>query len=223
MKINQIMWSMLFCLCWALLGCGQQDKSSTTSASTNTDEASETNAAQSTPTKATAKPTQKDKPNLFVEFTITGGELDGQTFKAGLKYSASDQATYEKGQPIAMEFARAVVVGTKLEVDFECSWKDGFAQGNRNVVQPGGKLVIRNVGKDPKYKFERLYINFKALTMELTEVEEWKPSAAAKKLIYGGQGKVTAATAEAFTSRFDKRPASVSAVTFKYRARAIQY
>ncbi|OJJ14230.1 hypothetical protein BKI52_43980 [marine bacterium AO1-C] len=223
MKINQIAWSAVFCICWTLLGCAKQNEQKTTNTTENTSETSKASATQDSPAKKTTKPASKDKPNLFLEFTITGGELDGQTFKAGLKYSASDQTTYEKGQPTSLEFSRAVVEGTKLEIDFECSWNGEITKGSRTMVQPGGKLVIRNVGKDPKYKFERLYINFKALTMELTEVGDWMPRASNKKLIYAGQGKVTAATAEAFTSRFAKRPASVSTVAFKYRARAIQY
>ena len=222
MKINQILWSVVLCVCWMLLGCAKKDKQPESKANATTETTTTNSAENSSATKIT-KSTPKDKPNLFMEFTITGGELDGQTFRGKVRYSASDQATYEKGQDTEMEFTRALVEGTQLQIGLVCTWKDGFAKGKRNVVQPGGQIVIYNVGKDPKYKFEKLYINFKEFTMEMTEVGEWKPSASNKKLIYAGEGKVTTATAEAFTSQFDKRPASVSAVAFKYRARAIQY
>ena len=223
MKINQMMWSVLFCACWMLVGCGKKGEQQTASANTSTNEASTTEGAETSSTKKNTSTTPKDKPDLFVEFTVTGGELDGQTFRGKVRYSASDQATYEKGKETEMEFTRALVDGTKLQIGLVCTWKDGFAKGKRNVVQPGGQVVIYNVGKDPKYKFEKLYINFEEFTMEMTEVGEWTPRAVDKKLIYAGQGKATKVTVEAFTAPFKKRPATASSVEFKYRARAIKY
>lgn len=205
-----------------LVSCGEEQSTTDDSSGKlqNT-----TTSTQKALAKTTSKTTQKAKKEetKFLEFTITSGELKGKTFRAVPRYSSTDQTTYEQGQNTTLEFSRATVEGTKLQVSFDCSWTNGLSKGARNTVQPGGSLSIYNVGKDPAYKFERLVVSFKALAMEVTELGEWKKGAATQKVFYAGQGSVSGSKTEAFVTRFKKRSADPITFTFKYRARAIQY
>lgn len=220
-KINHIILSMLF-LVSTLVSCGE-GRSTANNSSAKPQNA--TASTQKTPAKTTSETAHKAKKEevKFLEFTITGGELKGKTFRAVPRYSSSDQTTYEQGQNTTLEFSRVAVEGTQLQVSFDCSWTDGLSKGVRKTVQPGGSLSIYNVGKNPAYKFERLVVNFQALAMKVTELGEWKKGVDTQKVFYAGQGSVSGSKTEAFVARFKKRPADPMTFTFKYRARAIQY